>query len=135
MSDTLVVTSSNVWFPSESSPKPATLIISRSTGTINQILLTSSPEQDDLPTDAERLDVGEKWILPGVSFPLSLSELLIIAEFYSSTVQQLVDCHVHLNEPGRTEWEGFATGTAVSFSLSPPALLHFLPHLPSRLVA
>lgn len=23
----------------------------------------------------------------------------------------LVDAHVHLNEPGRTEWEGFATGT------------------------
>jgi len=22
----------------------------------------------------------------------------------------LVDCHVHLNEPGRTEWEGFETG-------------------------
>jgi allantoinase len=24
----------------------------------------------------------------------------------------VVDAHVHLNEPGRTEWEGFATGTA-----------------------
>ncbi len=23
----------------------------------------------------------------------------------------LVDCHVHVNEPGRTEWEGFATAT------------------------
>jgi allantoinase len=23
----------------------------------------------------------------------------------------LVDCHVHLNEPGRVEWEGFETGT------------------------
>jgi allantoinase len=23
----------------------------------------------------------------------------------------LVDCHVHMNEPGRTEWEGFATAT------------------------
>lgn len=23
-----------------------------------------------------------------------------------------IDAHVHLNEPGRTEWEGFATGTA-----------------------
>lgn len=23
----------------------------------------------------------------------------------------LVDAHVHLNEPGRTEWEGFETGT------------------------
>ena len=23
----------------------------------------------------------------------------------------LVDCHVHVNEPGRTEWEGFASAT------------------------
>ena len=23
----------------------------------------------------------------------------------------LVDTHVHVNEPGRTEWEGFATAT------------------------
>src|ERR1700754_4448512 len=23
----------------------------------------------------------------------------------------LVDCHVHINEPGRTEWEGFRTAT------------------------
>jgi allantoinase len=26
----------------------------------------------------------------------------------------LVDTHVHFNEPGRTEWEGFATGTAAA---------------------
>ncbi len=26
----------------------------------------------------------------------------------------LVDTHVHLNEPGRTEWEGFETGTAAA---------------------
>ncbi len=23
----------------------------------------------------------------------------------------VIDAHVHFNEPGRTEWEGFATGT------------------------
>src|SRR4051812_50085268 len=23
----------------------------------------------------------------------------------------IVDCHVHINEPGRTEWEGFETAT------------------------
>ncbi|CCD25416.1 allantoinase NDAI_0F00970 [Naumovozyma dairenensis CBS 421] len=28
----------------------------------------------------------------------------------------LVDSHVHLNEPGRTEWEGFATGTQAAIS-------------------
>ena len=40
----------------------------------------------DTPDDAE--DLGELAILPGA-----------------------VDPHVHLNEPGRTEWEGFETGT------------------------
>jgi len=37
------------------------------------------------------IDVGEKWIFPGV-----------------------VDSHVHINEPGRTEWEGFLTATAAA---------------------
>jgi allantoinase len=26
----------------------------------------------------------------------------------------LIDCHVHLNEPGRTHWEGYASGTAAA---------------------
>src|SRR4051794_17421629 len=34
------------------------------------------------------IDIGNKMLLPG-----------------------LIDPHVHINEPGRTEWEGFATGT------------------------
>lgn len=41
-------------------------------------------ELGELPVE----DLGELWLGPG-----------------------LVDCHVHLNEPGRTEWEGFATAT------------------------
>ena len=38
--------------------------------------------------DAKGIDVGELVIMPGV-----------------------VDTHVHVNEPGRTEWEGFVTAT------------------------
>ena len=45
-------------------------------------------EVGELPADAEVIDFGERALLPG-----------------------LVDTHVHINEPGRTEWEGFATAT------------------------
>ena len=43
---------------------------------------------DDVPPGAPLVDAGEGVVLPG-----------------------LVDTHVHVNEPGRTEWEGFATAT------------------------
>ncbi|HWE86552.1 MAG TPA: allantoinase AllB [Terracidiphilus sp.] len=42
----------------------------------------------DAPQDAELKDFGDLVVLPG-----------------------LVDSHVHINEPGRTEWEGFETAT------------------------
>src|SRR5688500_12504504 len=36
---------------------------------------------------------------------------LIQADDNSIVMPGLVDSHVHVNEPGRTEWEGFATAT------------------------
>jgi len=51
-----------------------------------RILDVVSPDQ--LPTQICTVDFGEAAILPG-----------------------LVDSHVHINEPGRTEWEGFRTAT------------------------
>ena len=42
----------------------------------------------DVPDGAELVDVGDRAILPGI-----------------------VDAHVHVNEPGRESWEGFATAT------------------------
>ncbi|HET7237094.1 MAG TPA: allantoinase, partial [Actinomycetota bacterium] len=41
---------------------------------------------DDAPDGRELVDAGDLVVLPG-----------------------LVDTHVHVNDPGRTEWEGFAT--------------------------
>jgi allantoinase len=45
-------------------------------------------EFDDVPDGCELFDAGELVVLPG-----------------------LVDSHVHVNEPGRTRWEGFETAT------------------------
>ena len=42
----------------------------------------------DIPQDCEHKDYGDLVIMPG-----------------------LVDTHVHINEPGRTDWEGFNTAT------------------------
>src|SRR5258707_7366993 len=44
---------------------------------------------DEIPTNCEIAEAGkDSFVMPG-----------------------LVDTHVHVNEPGRTEWEGFATAT------------------------
>jgi allantoinase len=45
----------------------------------------------DVPEGAELRDFGSRLVMPG-----------------------LVDTHVHVNEPGRTDWEGFATATAAA---------------------
>jgi len=43
---------------------------------------------DDAPPGVELIDAGDAVVMPG-----------------------LVDAHVHVNEPGRTDWEGYATAT------------------------
>ena len=47
----------------------------------------------DAPAATRRVDAGDLVVLPG-----------------------LVDTHVHVNEPGRTEWEGFATATRAALA-------------------
>ena len=55
---------------------------------VEQEHIQSLREPQDLPSAAQIHDFGDLVLLPG-----------------------LVDSHVHINEPGRTEWEGFATVT------------------------
>ena len=51
--------------------------------------IVSVTSYDNIPSDCELLEIGdESIVMPG-----------------------LVDTHVHVNEPGRTDWEGFTTAT------------------------
>ncbi|EMD85789.1 hypothetical protein COCC4DRAFT_152171 [Bipolaris maydis ATCC 48331] len=65
----------------------ATIIVSNNTGKITSIFHSVLP-QTHFPEGTPYTDYSPYILLPG-----------------------LVDAHVHLNEPGRTEWEGFWTGT------------------------
>lgn len=65
----------------------ATLVVSNVTGKITSIFHSVLPPTD-FPEGTAYTDYSPHILLPG-----------------------LVDAHVHLNEPGRTEWEGFWTGT------------------------
>lgn len=60
---------------------PATLLVESER-------LTAILAWNEAPADAHLRDYGDLVLMPG-----------------------LVDSHVHINEPGRTEWEGFATAT------------------------
>ncbi|KAI1849613.1 hypothetical protein JX265_007952 [Neoarthrinium moseri] len=71
---------------------PATITVSAETGKIVAVEPTVLPKTS-FPSSATYIDYGSKLLIPG-----------------------LVDAHVHLNEPGRTEWEGFNTGTRAAAS-------------------
>ncbi|XP_017280655.1 zgc:103559 [Kryptolebias marmoratus] len=62
---------------------PAVVVIKD--GKIHQILSSRNFTEE---AGFEVLDVGNSVVMPGI-----------------------VDCHVHVNEPGRTSWEGFCTAT------------------------
>lgn len=74
----LVVSSRHAWLAGASSPQPATLEISLSTGKITQIYNEARLQSDYPGLSPERfVDTGDKWLLPGVrsSLPLSLMRL------------------------------------------------------------
>src|SRR5687768_6790099 len=58
------------------------------------------------------IEINDGVITALTSYDLSLAGRNVIEVDDESVVMPgLVDSHVHVNEPGRTEWEGFATAT------------------------
>src|SRR2546429_3986166 len=48
----------------------------------------------------------------GVVSPAQMAAHISVTDFGEAAILPgLVDSHVHINEPGRTEWEGFRTAT------------------------
>ncbi|KAI0275320.1 allantoinase [Gloeopeniophorella convolvens] len=92
--DTRIYVGDNVLLPGSPEPQPATVLISIRSGKITKVYdkLVARAEYPGIADD-NWIDLGNKYLLPG-----------------------LVDAHVHLNEPGRTDWEGFWTGTRAAAS-------------------
>ncbi|RAH80864.1 allantoinase [Aspergillus japonicus CBS 114.51] len=72
--------------------RAATIIISRTTGKIIAVFNSVTPASN-FPAGTLYTDYSPYVLLPG-----------------------LVDTHVHLNDPGRADWEGFYTGTQAAAS-------------------
>src|SRR6478672_243556 len=66
--------------------QPAAILVEG--GTIREVMSSEQFRRETRAHGLETHDFGDTPILPG-----------------------LVDSHVHINEPGRTEWEGFSTAT------------------------
>ena len=81
MSTAVIIRSERVILSSRHSPMP--LAIHVRDGVIREIT-----QWDLVPVGAALHDCGDSVVMPGI-----------------------VDTHAHINEPGRTEWEGFATAT------------------------
>ncbi|THH07312.1 hypothetical protein EW146_g9357 [Bondarzewia mesenterica] len=93
-SDLRILTGNSILLPGSENPKPGTIEFSKLTGKIVAVHeeRRGRDAYNDVD-DANWFDAVDNFILPG-----------------------LVDAHVHLNEPGRTDWEGFWTGTRAAAS-------------------
>ncbi|RUS16952.1 hypothetical protein BC937DRAFT_90610, partial [Endogone sp. FLAS-F59071] len=84
--NSLIITAKNIVLSPDTPPASLAILVDRDTGKVVRI------EKDRTELGVSSAEVWELdddiVVMPGV-----------------------VDAHVHLNEPGRTEWEGFETGT------------------------
>lgn len=96
------------------SPGPLTVLVStRAVLTLPDDTLILSPATIAVSPSTGKIVSIVPAVLPPTSFPASTT---YINHSPKLLLPGLVDAHVHLNEPGRTEWEGFATGTRAAAS-------------------
>ena len=53
-------------------------------------------------------------VMPHESFPRAEPSIITLDAGDKAVLPGLCDSHVHINEPGRTGWEGFETATAAA---------------------
>lgn len=98
--------------PGDLRPQPATIVFDTDSGTITSV--TPGIHKLDEKANAWEIEQG-KILLPGLIeyVPFSISypppQRARTHTYFPST-------HVHLNQPGRTAWEGFRTGTLAAIS-------------------
>jgi allantoinase len=108
-----VFTGNNVVVPGHDQPQPATVIVDLDHGKIDAVLpgkrTALGDDYDEL--EIEWVEVDDKFlILPG------LIECVRFGTLLHPSSHLIFSAHVHLNEPGRTDWEGFWTGTRAAAS-------------------
>lgn len=105
-----VFTSTHVLLPHALHPRPATLTVDILTGKITD--LTHAHATQHQHPHADFIDLAPNLLLPG------LVEYTPLFLFQPHTPHAHVtpSAHVHLNEPGRTDWEGFWSGTRAAAS-------------------
>ncbi|GJN71399.1 hypothetical protein PLICBS_005462 [Purpureocillium lilacinum] len=95
------------------SPPLTVLVSSRAVLTLPDNSLVVSPASIAIsPATGKIVSVAPE-VLPASSFPAGSA---YVDHSPRLLLPGLVDAHVHLNEPGRTEWEGFWTGTRAAAS-------------------
>lgn len=100
----LVIKASKALLSSDSQVAPASVLVDRSTGKIVKVVQGQEELQQE---DAEVLELSPSQVLfPGL---LDAHGKLDDNRDQCDTEQMMYI--VHLNEPGRTDWEGFETGT------------------------
>jgi allantoinase len=111
MASFVVCSAQRVLLPDNNEPTPAAVVIDKHSGKIIQIRPGQLTQEElRLEGNIEWIEAGNNIVLPGL---VECVQLQLSDEYL---IRSVLSAHVHLNEPGRTAWEGFWTGTRAAAS-------------------